>query len=181
MTIIERNNNKKGRRKATYIEHIDPQIWEFGKEFLIANYGTYYGRLGEFISECIAYTLENKYGVSLNSPNKPLRVRKNIPDPISSRRKNVIIKVALRLIEFDEEFEYLSKSIRNEIIKAFEEVNGVPPSRWTVKEYFDYLLDRGAIFKVYGSNGYKIRHKKLKEIIKNLRGEYDEKRKEKTR
>lgn len=160
---------KDGEHVNTTIRHIDREVWEFAKEFLRTTYGSYYAHLGELVSDALRHYFECVLGVSMNkNPLNTACVRKNLPDPKHSRKRMTLIKVCEKLIELEDEFTYSAKEIRGQIISAVEEFTGLAPTRWTVREYFDYLVDRGGLFRNAFTGEYKVVKSKLKEIIKNL-------------
>ncbi len=166
-TTSEETYNK--RYIKTNVRHIDREVWEFAKELLKTTYGSHYAHLGELISDALRHYFECVLGVSMDkNPLNTVCVRKNLPDPKHSRKRMTIIKVCEKLIELEDEFTYSAKTIRGEIISAVEEFTGLAPTRWTVREYFDYLVDRGGLMRNSFTGEYKVVKRKLKEIIKNL-------------
>ena len=151
------------------IANVDKSIWEFAKSYLTVIYGSYYGHLGELVSDALKYYFENALGLSTDKDTlNTMCVRKNVKEPKQHRKRMTLIKVCKKLIELEDGFTYSAKAIRGEIISAVEEFLGLAPTRWTVREYFDYLIDRGGLVKNAFTGEYKVVKSKLQEIIKNL-------------
>jgi len=166
---IKDNNKIEEEVPETRIRHLDKRVYELAKQFLKSQYGTHYAHLGEFLSFSIKHTLECVYGINVDEHSlKPIVVRKNISDPKHYHRRNVIIKICESLLTWPED-SFDKKSIRGEVIRVYEEVMGLPPSRWTIDRNLEYLIDRGALIRNQYSGNLRINHKRLKQIIDNLK------------
>lgn len=164
----ETTNNKKSTVKPN-IHNVDAEIWEKVKEIARQHTGTYYGLMGNIVSEALELWIDS-ISKSKN-PSSTLCRRKNIPDPKQIDKTKVYIKICKKLLELPEGMDFTSSAIKGEnIASAYEEQYGRVPSRQTISETLQYFIQRQAIRRD-PRDKYRVIHLKLKEILENLGGE----------